>query len=436
MLYKLNDKLPIQKNVIYALQHVIFIGLSTVVMPVVLGPLIGLSQNEIAGMLQRTFIISGVVSILQMKFGHGYPIVEAPSGLWIGILTLIAGLAPAIGKDLPTLRTDLEGGMLIAGFIVMLIAVMGWIPHITKLFTPAVNSVLILLMVLQISPSIVKAMYGITETNQKADFKVTAVFFLIVIITLSINLFAKGFLQSISTLIGILTGWIIAVPLGMANSLHVSGKGWITMPEIFAWGKPTFDAGITVTCLLAALVLLSMTYTSIKSMGELLEEQITAKQWNRSFVLHGFTTSLTGVFSTIAFMPYLSSTGFLAMTGVATRSPFALAGVLMIIMGLITPIGMMLATIPMAVGCGALIVVFSLILGQGLKELQNSKITNRESFVIGISLLVGIGTMFLPATAFQELPGVAPYVLPNGLVDGILLALILDNILPGKHKTQ
>lgn len=433
MLYKLNDKLPIQKNIIYGLQHVIFIGLSTVVMPVVLGPLIGLSQNEIAGMLQRTFIISGVISILQMKFGHGFPIVEAPSGLWIGILTLIAGLAPAIGKDLPTLRTDLEGGMLIAGLVVTVISIVGWIPHITKLFTPAVNSVLILLMALQISPSIVKSMYGITETNQKADFRVTAVFFLIVVITLSINLFAKGFLQSISTLIGIITGWIAAVFLGMANSPYSAGKGWISMPEIFAWGKPTFDAGITVTCLLAALVLLSMTYTSIKSMAELLEEEITPKQWNRSFVLHGFTTSLTGIFAIVAFMPYLSSTGFLAMTGVAARRPFVLAGIIMIAMGLITPIGMMLATIPTAVGCGALIVIFSLILGQGLKELQNSKITNRESFVIGISLLVGIGTMFLPPQAFQDLPGVAPYVLPNGLVDGILLALVLDNILPGKN---
>jgi len=40
--------------------------------------------------------------------------------------------------------------------------------------------------------------------------------------------------------------------------------------------------------------------------------------------------------------------------------------------------------------------------------------------------------MFLPEETFQALPGVAAYILPNGLVDGILLALILDNILPKK----
>lgn len=432
MLYKLNDKLTIRKNMIYGFQHVIFIALSTVVMPVVAGPLLGLSQNEIADMLQRTFLISGVISILQVKFGHGYPILEAPAGFWIGILTLMAGLAPAVGKDLPTLRTDMEGGLMIAGIVVILITMAGWIPRVTKLFTPAVNSVLILLMVLQISPSIVKGMLGITATNQTADFKVAAVFFGVVVINLMLNLFARGFLQSISTLIGILTGWIAAAFLGMTNSPYQTGKGWISLPEIFAWGKPTFDAGVTATCVLASLVLLSMTYTSIKSMAELMEDQVSVKQWNRSFTIHGFTTSLTGVFSIIAFMPYLSSTGFLAMTGVAARSPFILAGAVMILMGMITPVGMLLATIPMAVGCGALLVIFALILGQGLKELQNTKLTNRECFVIGISLIVGIGTMFLPEETFQALPGVAAYILPNGLVDGILLALILDNILPKK----
>ncbi|MDF3001732.1 MAG: hypothetical protein K0Q48_1851, partial [Bacillota bacterium] len=88
-------------------------------------------------------------------------------------------------------------------------------------------------------------------------------------------------------------------------------------------------------------------------------------------------------------------------------------------------------SIPVSVGCGALIVFFSMIFGQGLRELQKTKITNRESFVIGIPMIAGIGIMFYPG-AFQALPGVLAYILPNGLVDGILLAMILDNILPGK----
>src|SRR5665648_1182455 len=99
MLYKLEDKLPIEKNIVYGFQHVIYFGISAVIMPVVVGTLLGLNQHELAGMLQRTFVLCGIVSILQVKFGHKYPIIDGPAGLWAGILNLMAGLAPTLGKE-------------------------------------------------------------------------------------------------------------------------------------------------------------------------------------------------------------------------------------------------------------------------------------------------------------------------------------------------
>lgn len=432
MLYQLDDKLSIQKNIIYALQHVIYIAISAVAIPIVVAPLLGLNQNEVADVLQRTFFVSGVLSVLQVKFGHGFPIIEAPAGLWTGILTLMAGLAPTLGKSMPSLRTDLEGGLLIAGAVIMVIAAAGLIPYLTKLFTPAVNSVLIFLMVLQFSPSIVKGMLGVMTQDQAVNFKAMAVFFFIVFIILSINLFAKGFLQSTSILVGIVCGWVLSSILGIGGLMTFSESRFFSMPELFAWGKPTYSPGIAATCVLAALLLLSMTYTSINSMADMLGQEMTKKKWNRAFLIDGFSTVLAGTFPIIAFMPYISSTGFLAMTGVAARTPFLMAGAAMILMGLIKPVGLFFASIPISVGCGALIVFFSMILGQGMKELQKIKITNRESFVIGIPLIAGIGIMFYPA-AFQNLPGAFAYILPNGLVDGIVLAIILDHILPRKQ---
>ena len=167
----------------------------------------------------------------------------------------------------------------------------------------------------------------------------------------------------------------------------------------------------------------------------MLKVEMTKKRWNRAFLIDGFSTVLAGIFPMIAFMPYISSTGFLAMTRVAARTPFLIAGTAMMIMGLIKPLGLFFASIPVSVGCGALIVFFSMILGQGMRELQKIPITNRESFVIGIPLIAGIGIMFYPA-AFQNLPSILAYILPNGLVDGIILAMILDNILPEKKPLE
>lgn len=430
ILYDLDDKLPIQKSIIYGFQHVIYFVVSAVVMPVVVGGLLGLSQHEIANMLQRTFILCGIISILQAKFGHRYPIVDGPAGLWTGVITLMAGLTPSLGKDLSVLRTDLESGMIIAGVFVMILMITGLVQYISKLFTPIINGVLIILMVLQISPSIVKGMLGIDEHNQVIDTRYVVVFFVTVFINLVISIFAKGFLQSISTLVGVIVGWIMALLIGITKSTSLTSEGFIFFPQIFAWGSPTFDIGIIITCVLASLVLLSMTFTSVNSMAEVLGESVSNNQMNRAIFIHGLSASFAGVFPTIGFMPYLSSTGVIAMTKVAARSPFILGSIMMIALGTITPIGMLFASIPSPVGCGALIMVFSLITGQGLKEFQKIRITNRECFIIGISVLIGIGTMFLPNTAFQGLPSVARSILPNGMVDGIIIAFLLENLLP------
>ena len=432
MLYKLEDKLPIEKNMVYGFQHVIYFVISAVVMPVVVGTLLGLNQHELAGMLQRTFVLCGIISILQVKLGHKYPIIDGPAGLWSGILTLMVGLAPTLGKELSILRTDLEGGMIIAGVFIMLLTVAGLIPFIAKLFTPVVNSVLIILMVLQISPSIVNGMFGITQESPSIDLKSLSVFFVTVILILIINLYTKGFFQSISTLVGVIFGWAMAALLGITKSIDLLSEGIISLPEVFAWGRPTFDPGVIVTCVLASLVLLSMTFTSVNSMAEVLAETVTKKKLNRSIFIHGLTTSLAGILPTIPFMPYVSSTGILAMTGVAARQPFILAGMMMIGLGIFAPIGILFASIPVSVGCAALIMIFALIFGQGVKELQKIHITNRESFILGISLIIGIGAMFLPKTAFQDFPSVLAYILPNGLVDGIFIALMLENLLPKK----
>src|SRR5665648_381501 len=285
MLYKLEDKLPIEKNIVYGFQHVIYFGISAVIMPVVVGTLLGLNQHELAGMLQRIFVLCGIVSILQVKFGHKYPIIDGPAGLWAGILTLMAGLAPTLGKELSILRTDLEGGMLIAGVFIMLLTLAGGIPLIAKLFTPVVNSVLIILMVLQISPSIVNGMLGITQENLSIDLKSLSVFFVTVILILIINLYTKGFIQSISTLVGVVFGWALAALLGITSTMNLLAEGIISLPKVFAWGMPTFDPGVIVTCVLASLVLLSMTFTSVNSMAEVLAENVTKKKLNRSIFI-------------------------------------------------------------------------------------------------------------------------------------------------------
>ncbi|MEE0741546.1 MAG: uracil-xanthine permease family protein [Emergencia sp.] len=432
--YQLDDKMPLRENLIYACQHVIFFVASAVVMPVVVGYALGLSQPEVAQTLQRTLVLCGIISILQTALGHRYPIIDGPAGLWSGLLILMATTMTAFGKDAQILRTDLETGMIIGGGFVILLVILGLMNKLITLFSPLINGVLILLMVLQISPSIVKGMTGITADNTVIDGKSTFVFFFTMLLILFLNMYARGFIKSIATFIGVLAGWVLAWVMGITTQADLSAGGVVSLPEVFAWGKPTFDTGVVITCVIAAFVLLSMTFASINGMAEVVEDRPDNKRFNRAVSIHGLATVLCGIFPTVAFMPYVSSTGIVKMTGVAARTPFYLASAFMIVMGMISPIGAFFSTIPNAVGYAALIMIYALIMGQGFNELKKVKFTNRENFIVGISMLIGMGVMFLPTEAFSDLPQVAGYILSNGLIDGMALAFLLEHVLLKKKK--
>ena len=162
--YRLDDAVPFGENLMYGFQQIVLFVASAVVMPVVVGYALGLSQAEVAAMLQRTFVLCGVMTLLQLRWGHRFPIQDGPAGLWSGLFLLMVSSAPALGISLGVLRTNLEMGMLLAGVMVMALSASGLICLMAKLFTPIINGLLILLMVLQISSSIVKGILGVSES--------------------------------------------------------------------------------------------------------------------------------------------------------------------------------------------------------------------------------------------------------------------------------
>ena len=103
-LYGLEDKVPAGQCTIYGIQYLVYFLAGSAIMPVIIGAYLGLEQAEIAQMLQRTFLLSGGISILQAVLGHRFPIIDGPAGLWMGLLIILAGSATAFGKDLAVLR--------------------------------------------------------------------------------------------------------------------------------------------------------------------------------------------------------------------------------------------------------------------------------------------------------------------------------------------
>ena len=430
--YGLEDVVPRQELPLYTLQHIVYFAAGIIVLPIAVGLYLGLSQGEIAEFLQRTFFLCGVVTLLQLSFGHRYPIIDGPAGLWASMLIVMCLVVSEMGGSLGELRRDLQLGILIAGGLVVLLAASGLIVKISKLFTPIVNGVIILLMVLQMSETFIRGALGVTDESPAMDQKQMLVFLVTIVAILVIAVYARGFLQSIATLLGVAAGWVLAVLMGLSEH-RPAMEQIFSIPRMWAFGTPSFDPGVTITCVIGALVLLSMSFASLNSMAEAVGETVTDRRLSKTVLFHGVATILTGIFAVIPFMPFVSSTGVVLMTGVAARKPFRIACVCMIVFGIFSPVAAFLSSMPSTVAYAASTVVFSLILGQGLKEFQKVRLTNRESYIIGISMISGMGVMFLPDQAFSALPETVHFIASNGLVTGTILAMALEQIFRKKE---
>lgn len=433
LLYGLDERPPMDRTLAYAAQWLIFTLANSAVVPVVVGNALGLDQAGIASLAQRTFFLQALASFLQVTLGHRLPIIEGPSGMWWGIFITLAAMAPGLGKPMAVLCTDLEFGVIITGLILVVIGLSGLIGRTLKLFTPAVTGSVLVLLGLQLSGTFVRGMLGITTSHGQVDLNSSIISLVVVVIVVGFSLKAKGFLGSIAILVGIAGGWILAALAGVSHGVTWGYGSMVALPQIFAWGRPTFDLGIVLTCVLTGLLVLSNLVASILAMERVLETELPKRSYDRGVALTGLSDILSGMGSTVGFVPYSAGAGMVSLTKVASRLPFIIFSAALLVMGLLPPVGAFLASIPEPVGYSALLASFCQMIGFGLKDYARMKLTSRDYFVVGLPLLFGTGLMFLPAGAFEGAPALARYILGNGFIAGMLLCMLLEHVLLPKR---
>ena len=89
---KMNGEFTMRQG-IAGFQWMAFMVAGSIVAPIAIANLFGLSPEESAGFVQRTMFILGAAGLLQGLFGHRLPINEGPAGLWWAFV-LYGGLAP------------------------------------------------------------------------------------------------------------------------------------------------------------------------------------------------------------------------------------------------------------------------------------------------------------------------------------------------------
>lgn len=409
-------------------QWLSFLFVNTVVIPLSIGAAYQLTALQISGNMARSFILTGVACLIQALFGHRLPLMEGQTGLWWGVILSIASIGLSSGKPIAEVGGSLSVGIMLGGAVVILFGLFGLHKILNKLFTPVVMAVLLFLLAAQLIDIFFKGMVGITSTG-KVDVPVALLSIFLVILVSFLTIAGRGLLSNFSILIGIIVGWTLYA-IFWETSTQIVAPHFRDISELFVWGNPAFDTGIIIAGICAAIINTSNTIATFRAAEPLLAVKIENRAYKRSFILTGIYTVLSGVFSTVPYAPYTSSIGFLQTTRLFKRAPFIIGSALLIVLGCIPQLVSFFSTLPLSVGNAVLFVAYLQLFGSALRNIEGMRFNYKSIFRIALPTLVGLAILATPSSSFSSIHGFMQTILSNGMLVGILLAVLLENIIP------
>ncbi len=426
MKYGLYDKPPFGISFLTALQWLIVTLTSTVVVPIVIGDVYGLTPEQTGFFMQQTIFYVGLASLLQVLWGHRYPMMDGPAGLWWGIYIILAQIGISLGKDPQETGQAFQLGLMIAGGIFIILGLTKWIGRIQQWFTPIVTGTYMTLLAISLSSTFIKGMLGIGyHHSTEVQPAVALASLVLVMLVMTFMRFPK--IASFAVLLGMIVGWAGYALLGWADPVKPTNQ-WVVWPSLLFWGPLRWDGGIVLTSVLTGFVLLTNLVTSMVVVGRVVRKEADKELLNRGGVLTGVNHLLSGASGVVGMIPLSLAGAVIETTKIAARRPFIIAMAAIMIIGALPTISHFIAAMPVPVAYAAMFVAYTQLLGFGLKDYARIKLNERTITIIGSSLLVGIGVMFVPVQAWKGLHPLLSYLLGNGLLLGVLVSLLLEHI--------
>ncbi|MDO4912703.1 MAG: nucleobase:cation symporter-2 family protein [Lactobacillus sp.] len=419
-----------KRNFVLGLQHLLAMYSGAVAVPLLIGTYLKFNSTQMTYLVSIDIFMCGLATLVQLLrnryFGIGLPVVLGCAIQAVAPLQMI-GKSFSIGT--------MYGAIIVAGIFVFLIA--GVFSKIKKLFPPVVTGSLITVIGLTLIPVAIQNLGGGDSTAKTfGDSKNLVVGFITIAIIIIFQIFAKGFLSSISVLLGLIIGTLVASAMGMVSLAPVMSASWFHFPQFFYFGLPKFEWSSSLTMMIISLVSMVESTGVFFALGNLLNKDINEDDLKKGYRAEGIAQILGGIFNTFPYTTFSQNVGLLQLSGITTKGPIYWAAGLLMGMGLLPKIGALVTIIPTPVLGGAMVVMFSSIAVQGLKMLQAVDFKdNRNLMIVSVSLGLGLGVSVYPGI-FSHLPETLQLFLGNGIVITSICSVLLNILLKGIKKQE
>ena len=325
-------------------------------------------------------------------------------------------------------------GIMVVGLIYIIVAIVikligkNWID---KLLPPVVIGPMIMIIGLGLAPSAVSQI-GLTS-GAELDWKILLVAVVSFLVTAIVMTRAKGFLKVIPFLVGIISGYVLSIILGLVDFTAVAEASFFSVPKFiipFVNYAPNFSALITIAPI--ALVTLCEHIGDHTSLSNIIGKDLLKDPGlDRTILGDGIATFVAGVLGGPANTTYGENTSVVGMTKVASVWVIGLAAIIAIIIGFLGKFTALVSTIPNAVLGGVSLLLYGFIAVNGLKVLIKNQIDfeKTKNIVVASTMLVlGLG-----GASISIISGDLSITI-SGMSLAAIIGIILNLILPDEKE--
>ncbi|NTS59200.1 nucleobase:cation symporter-2 family protein [Streptococcus pyogenes] len=412
------------QSAVLGLQHVLSMYAGSILVPIMIAGALGYSARELTYLISTDIFMCGVATFLQLKLtkhtGVGLPVVLGCAFQSVAPLSIIGAQQGS---------SAMFGALIASGIYVILVA--GIFSKIARFFPPIVTGSVITVIGL----SLVGVAMGNMGDNVKEPAAQSMMLSLLtIVIILLVQKFTKGFVKSISILIGLVAGTLVSAMMGLVDTTPVVEASWIHVPTPFYFGMPTFEiTSIVMMCIIATVSMVESTGVYL-ALSDLTNDQLDEKRLRNGYRSEGIAVFLGGLFNTFPYTGFSQNVGLVQISGIKTRRPIYYAAGILVVIGLLPKFGAMAQMIPSPVLGGAMLVLFGMVALQGMQMLNRVDFQKNEyNFIIAaVSISAGLG--FNGTNLFASLPETAQMFLTYGIVIATLTSVVLNLVLNGKDK--
>ena len=415
-----NEKPPVVKWIILALQHVFAMFGATILVPILVNSAVGSTVLTIPVAL----VTSGIGTLIYILCTKGKSPVYLGSSFAFITPIAVGAIKAGVGGAMT--------GIMIVGIIYVIVAIIISIvgkEWLSKLLPPVVIGPMIMIIGLGLAPTAISEM-GIGSDITAIDYKSVLVAIFTFVITAVVMLKGKGFLKVIPFLIGIISGYVLALILGLVEFSPVLETSFFSIPDFilpFVSYIPTLDAAMTIAPI--ALVTIAEHIGDHTALSTIIGKNLLKDPGlNRTLLGDGIATFAAGLLGGPANTTYGENTSVVGMTKIASVWVIGLAAIIAILLGFLGKFTALVSTIPNAVLGGVSLILYGFIAVNGLKVLIENRVdfSKSRNVIIASSMLVlGLGGAVINIST----------VTVSGMSLAAIVGVLLNLLLP-KEKEE